>query len=351
MKFFYASDDSSLNVTCHSSNDVDLKSRRKRGALRILVVTLAYPHNDSPNSGVWGTFVKEQVDSLHKYCPELTIDVCLIPSYKSLLEYFRALLLLPGIIHRNGYDVVHAHFGLSLLSLIFASVPVIVTFHGSDLLASPVKYLSKLLARKATKCIVVAKKLRNELGYGEVIPCGIDIKQFSMPTSHFGCSSPRQSGCLRILFPSRPLNKVKDYSLFQAVCQELERRGNLVEQVHLTNIKRADIPEVFWNCDIMILTSHYEGSPTVIKEAIAAKLPFVSVDVGDVAEWAGLVEFGEVVADRDPKTITNAVITLLNRTKNRQLLDNSNCLVAMDIANIAIRVRREYDKMLKNNDQ
>jgi glycosyltransferase involved in cell wall biosynthesis len=251
------------------------------------------------------------------------------------------------MIKRNGYDIVHAHFGLTLLSLIFVSVPVVVTFHGSDLLVSPVKYLCKLLARKASKSIVVAQRLRDQLGYGEVIPCGIDVERFSIPSNHNRGLGGGPTDCLRILFPSNPAIKVKDYDLFQAVCQELEERGKQVERVHLMNINRADVPEVYWNCDLMLLTSLSEGSPTVIKEAIAAKLPFVSVDVGDVREWAELVEFGEVVPDRNPKTIADAVINLLTRIPRRPLLDNSRCLEAMDIANIARRIRRVYDELLE----
>lgn len=314
--------------------------------MRVLVVTIVYPSDDRPS---WGTFVKEQVESLLKYCPELSVDVFFIPRHRSSLEYFRAMRLLPGVIKRNGYDIVHAHFGLTLLSLLFVNVPVVVTFHGSDLLVSPVKYLSKLLARKASKSIVVAQRLRHELGYGEVIPCGIDVERFSVPSNYNGGLGGGPTDCLRILFPSNPTIKVKDYDLFQAVCQELEERGKQVERVHLLNINRANVPEVYWNCDLMLLTSLSEGSPTVIKEAIAAKLPFVSVDVGDVKEWARLVEFGLVVPDRNPKTIADAVITLLTRIKHRPLLDNSKCLEAMDLAKIARRIRRVYDEVLEEN--
>ena len=49
-------------------------------------------------------------------------------------------------------------------------------------------------------------------------------------------------GELKVLFPSDPARKIKDYGLFQAVCQELERRGNKVEEVHLVNIDRAKCP-------------------------------------------------------------------------------------------------------------
>ena len=180
-----------------------------------------------------------------------------------------------------------------------------------------------------------------------MIPCGIRVKDFALPSSYEKKLSPRIPSKLKVLFPSDPARKEKDYGLFQAVRQELESRGNRVEEVHLVNIDRADVPEVYWNCDVMILTSLSEGSPTVIKEAIAAKLPFVSVDMGDVKEWARLVEFGVVVPNRDPKTITDAVTTLLARIKNRTLIDNIKCLEAMDLANISRRVRRVYDQVLE----
>ena len=199
----------------------------------------------------------------------------------------------------------------------------------------------------AAKVIVVSQRLRESLGYGKVIPCGIRVKDFTLPVSHENKPSPRMPGKLKVLFPSDPARGIKDYGLFQSVCQELERRGNKIKEVHLVNIDRAKVREIYWDCDIMLLTSLSEGSPTVIKEAIAAKLPFVSVEVGDVKEWAALVEFGVVAPDRDPKTIADAVDTLLTRIKHRELMDNSKCLEAMDIEKIAIRIRRVYDELLE----
>jgi glycosyltransferase involved in cell wall biosynthesis len=111
------------------------------------------------------------------------------------------------------------------------------------------------------------------------------------------------------------------------------------------------VPKIYWNCDIMLLTSLSEGSPTVIKEAMAAKLPFVSVDVGDVKEWTGLVNFGVVAPDRDPRTIADSVITLLSGINRRSSLDNSKCLEAMDIAKIAGRIRRLYFELLEGRQK
>lgn len=317
---------------------------RGKEALRILVVTNLYPTGNRPTRGM---FVKEQVESMREQCPDVTIDVRVIEGDRPRWAYLREILLLPAIVKKGRYDIVHAHFGLTLVSTLLVRAPVVVTFHGSDLLVNPTKHISRLLAPRASKVIVVAQKLRESLGYGEVIPCGIPVKNFALPSSYRAKPSPRVPGELRVLFPSGPANRIKDHGLFQSVCEELERRGNKVEEVHLVNIDRAKVPEVYWNCDIMLLTSLSEGSPTVIKEAIAAKLPFVSVDVGDVKEWARLVDFGEVVPDRDPKTIADAAITLLTGIEHRPSLDNSECLEAMDLAKIARRIRRVYDELIE----
>ena len=37
-------------------------------------------------------------------------------------------------------------------------------------------------------------------------------------------------------------------------------------------------------CDALLFVSMYEGSPNIVKEALACNLPIVSVAVGDVAE-------------------------------------------------------------------
>lgn len=292
-------------------------------------------------------FVKEQVESILEECPDLDIDVRVIDGDRPRGEYLREMLRLPAIVTRGKYDVVHAHFGLTMVSLLLVRAPIVITFHGSDLLVNPTKHVSKFLAPRASKVIVVAQRLRESLGYGEVIPCGIPVKNFALPSWYISKPSPSIPGELKVLFPSNPANSVKDYGLFESVCQELEKRGNRIERIHLVKIDRTKVPEVYWNCDLMLLTSLSEGSPTVIKEAIATKLPFVSVDVGDVKEWARLVKFGVVVPDRDPKTMADAVTGLLTRIKNRVSLDNCECIEAMNISNIARRIRRVYDGLLE----
>jgi glycosyltransferase involved in cell wall biosynthesis len=69
------------------------------------------------------------------------------------------------------------------------------------------------------------------------------------------------------------------------------------------------------------MTSKTEGSPQVVKEAMACGCPIVSVDVGDVAERTEGLEGCYVVPTRNPKDIANALqkaIEFNGRTNGRE---------------------------------
>ena len=50
-------------------------------------------------------------------------------------------------------------------------------------------------------------------------------------------------------------------------------------------VPHDDVPALLREHGILLLTSRYEASPTVVKEALRAMRPVVSTDVGDVADW------------------------------------------------------------------
>lgn len=59
--------------------------------------------------------------------------------------------------------------------------------------------------------------------------------------------------------------------------------------VFMDRIDNTLIPELLNLSDVLALCSTYEGSPTVVKEALACNIPVISTDVGDVKEV--LVDF------------------------------------------------------------
>lgn len=108
-------------------------------------------------------------------------------------------------------------------------------------------------------------------------------------------------------------------------------------------VPHKDVPAVLEQHGILLLTSRYEASPTVVKEALKAMRPVVTTDVGDVADWLdeGLSGF---IADPDPKALADALVeagSLIRRQGYRQ----SNCVERLDEDAIMLEVVHLYRRL------
>jgi glycosyltransferase involved in cell wall biosynthesis len=93
-------------------------------------------------------------------------------------------------------------------------------------------------------------------------------------------------------------------------------------------------------CDALLLTSYHEGSPTVVKEALACGLPIVSVDVGDVREQVHGVR-GCLVVPRDPEQIAEALRSVFYLDGRRLELSDTK-LRSLDEARAVDKVVEVY---------
>ena len=98
--------------------------------------------------------------------------------------------------------------------------------------------------------------------------------------------------------------------------------------------------------DTFLMTSFSEGSPQVIKEAMACGCPIVSVDVGDVKERVEGVEECYVTQTREPQEIAGLLKKALsfngrNKGRERVLADG------LDNGQIAERLVDLYNRMSK----
>lgn len=316
---------------------------------RVLVLTNMWPDAENPTRG---GFVAEQVEDVRAVLPDWRFDVMEIDGRKGRAQYLRAIFTLRHRL-RGGYDLVHAHYGLSgLVGAFQRRAPLVVTYHGSDVYIPWQARLSRWAARSAAATIFVSERLRAKLGTGDgsavtaVVPCGVDLEQFT-PGSQ--AEARRQIGlsedAIVVLFPGDPTRDVKGYPLFRATLAALPAElGDRVVPLVLTGLPHAEVPTRLRAADAVLLTSVYEGAGTVAKEAVACGVPVVSTDVGDVATVVeGLP--GCAVAERDPAALADALARAVRTPRGWEGRNRLEAL-GMDRPAVARRVADVYRAVL-----
>ena len=268
--------------------------------MRILVVA-------SFNKGRFAPFIVEQVEALKKQ--GCTIDFFGLQG-KGLLGYLRNLPLLKKKIKAFCPDVIHAHYGLSgLFANLQRHVPVVATYHGSDINDKKVLPFSKMAMRLSAwnvfvsrKTLEIAKPKKKYI----LLPCGIDLSDLQLTDR---AESRRKMGLQDdrkyILFAGAFDIPVKNAPLAKDTVACLQE--NQTELLELKGYTREEVILLMCAADAFLMTSLTEGSPQVIKEAMACGCPIVSVDVGDVKERVEELEGCFVSDSRDPNDLANLI--------------------------------------------
>ena len=290
--------------------------------------------------GHFAPFVKEQAHALQlQGCDVVFFGV----QGKGIIGYLRCLPALKRAIKQHQPNLIHAHYGLSgLLANLQRIVPVVTTYHGSDINVPAVRRFSKIAMRLSAHNIFVSQRnvtlalspnslitYRLKKRY-TLLPCGVNIPKpwGELQTQWVGQLTLNQwvqeklnARVKHVLFAGAFNNAVKDPELAKAAINELASEGVKVELIELKGFNRDQVNALMYNCDTLLMTSKTEGSPQVIKEAMACGCPIVSVDVGDVAERLSGVEGCYVVSSREPAAIAEALQQTLafhGKTNGRQ---------------------------------
>ena len=320
--------------------------------MRILIVCSYKPQLPD---GV-APFVREQVEALRAWKAEsqepkaesekVTCEYYHIKG-KGLIGYMQEIPRLRRKIRECQPDIIHAHYGLSCLLANIATrrVPVVSTYHGSDINSPMVRPLSKIAMRLSAWNIFVSKRNMALAGAVEgqkcsLIPCGINLP---LPWSELKKQRVGQltinkwvEGVLKpekkhVLFAGAFDNAVKDPMLaeqaiaiankFETCNLKSEIKSCELDLIELKGYTRDQVNALMYACDTLLMTSKTEGSPQVIKEAMACGCPIVSVDVGDVAEQSEGLDGCYIVPSREPKDIADALkkaIAFEKGTKGRE---------------------------------
>lgn len=308
--------------------------------MRILVVA-------SYNKGRFAPFILEQTEALKKLGCEVAFFGL---QGKGIGGYLSNLSALKKQIKAFRPDVVHAHYGLSgLLANLQREVPVVVTYHGSDINDKEALRYSKMAMRLSAWNVFVSPQTfeiaKPKCKYS-LIPCGIDLSDLQL--------TPKAEARQRM-----GLDETKKYILFAGAFDNVVKNAPLakeavsmlpddnVELLELKGYFREEVTLLMCAVDAFLMTSFTEGSPQVIKEAMACGCPIVSVDVGDVGERMAGVEGCYVAKTREPKELADLLrkaMAFEGKTKGRE----KEVADGLDNRQIAEKLLRIYGLILKN---
>jgi glycosyltransferase involved in cell wall biosynthesis len=270
---------------------------------------------------------------------------------------FISLVRLYRLMRRMRPDIVHTHTAkagfVGRLAARLAGVPVIVhTYHGHVLRGyfGPLKSriflgLERRAARWSQCVLALTEGLRRDLAETfhvttadriRVVPLGLDLEPFTETARRSGrfrasigvaCDAPLVGIVGR-------LTAVKDHDLFVRAAAEIARErpaarfvvvgdgelraviGRQVEALGLESAFtftgwRRDMPSIYSDLDITVISSRNEGTPVTAIEALASGCPVVATAVGGVPELLEHGALGRLVASREAAELAAAILAEL----------------------------------------
>lgn len=308
--------------------------------MKLLVVTAMYPTPDNP---AFGSFVKAQVECLRG--AGVDVEVMVLDGPRRKLIYPKGVLELRRRLQRGDIDLVHAHYSyVGMVARMQHRVPLVVTYHGSDLLGSRdqagrLKRSNKLtvpagrlLARFADAVIVQSKQMARlvQSANAHIIPHEIDFDLFH-PTERsdardmLGLDANKKY----LLFAAKPDNGVKNFALAKAAADEVAKSEPDVELLVAFKEPQSRLALYMSAADALVFPSFSEGSPNVVKQAMACNLPIVATDVGDIREVIDGIPECHIV-DFTVESVAGALRSVLatcRRTDGRQRVSRFSCAV------------------------
>ena len=330
--------------------------------MRILVVTNCLP---TPETPALGTFVEQQISGLR----EIGLNVSLMfidRAGKGMRAYSNLKKELQTKMSQCHPDLVHCMYGGVMADAVTRTVgqtPTVVSFCGSDLLGELLSgrtrrlisrygvFASHRAARRATGIVVKSRNLQLALPRDvdsskvRIIPNGVNLERFQ-PLDRAWCRTRLglDSNTFHILFPANSGDQVKRPELARAAVEAF-RNGSVAVNMHeLRGVPHQQVPLWLNACDVLLLTSLHEGSPNIVKEALACNLPVVSVDVGDVRERIQGVD-GCYLAAPDVREL--AVKLQLVQAGPRRVRGRAS-VESLSLKDVALRLKEFYLELLSS---
>ncbi len=300
----------------------------------------------SGRNGSVSVIVKNQGESLKD--EGIEIDYFIVkPGFAG---YISSIPRIRRTFKKGKYDLAHSHYSLSgFVAALAGCKPLVVSLMGSDVFQSR---FNRILIRIFSfhlwdRVIVKTSQMKARLNIDKafIIPNGVDFnifrpipKQNARKYLNYNESDPM------ILFISGLNRPEKNIELAKAAIKVLHNSN--IELKHVYNVPHNEVPWHLNSADVLLLTSKWEGSVNVIKEAMACNIPIVATNVGDI-EWIIGDTEGCYITSNDPIDIAEKIKTALtygNRTKGRSRIIK----LGLDSHTIAAKIIDVYKDLVNN---
>jgi teichuronic acid biosynthesis glycosyltransferase TuaC len=282
---------------------------------------------------------------------------------KGLTGYLKGARKLRNHLSNNSYDIIHAHYILSGWSAVLAlpRQPIVLSLMGTDAYGDFVgvdkvrfssKYLiwlTKLIQPFVTRLVCKSEHIQSYVYLKQksvVIPNGILLDKFIVNPVGFRTELGLDPQKKYILFLGATDNVRKNFTLAKEAFKLLSDPE--AEMITPFPLAHDQVIKYLNSVDCLVAPSLMEGSPNVVKEAMACNCPVVATDVGDV-KWLFGNEPGYYISGFNPSDFVSNIRKALQfaekngRTKGRDRI----IVLGLDSKVIAQRIIALYDGILK----
>lgn len=325
--------------------------------MKVLFVT----SGNSKYHKVMPAFIRTQADSLIEAGVNLEFYQII---GKGVKGYLKSISPLRQKLKTGQYDIIHAHYGFCgiVAALARRNEKLLVSFMGEsefipdkeergNLFVWLMVILHRIYARWIFDFVIFKSENLSRFVKGinhksAVLPNGVNLKVFkpmdkteariylNLPMDHY-----------IVLWIGNQNRPVKGYSLAENAVNILKTENPNLHFLAVNNVPNDQLPYYYNAADVFLLSSYSEGSPNVVKEAMACNCPVVATEVGDVKQLLDRVNGCLVSKSFSPEEISAYIKNLLLLKKRSEGVSTIKEL-GLDSNLIANKLLNIYEKQL-----